>query len=207
MRRAGDQVFEHGTTTKLKVIIQCNLAIKEKLRKSGVDDVIPKTITASAAPTTRSRQRRNHAFAQQDYFGLLDRMQANLNMIFDAESNTDGVSSSTLSKGLKQVIEKKPGLFRMNMMGKRVNFSARSVITPDPCQDTSEIGVPKYFARKWSYPENVTPRNFAEMRRLVVNGPNIYPGANYVWANNQLIDLVRLSVLLSGLICWQTKLC
>ena len=44
--------------------------------------------------------------------------------------------------GIRQALEKKQGLFRMNMMGKRVNYAARSVISPDPYIRTSEIGVP-----------------------------------------------------------------
>jgi len=43
--------------------------------------------------------------------------------------------------GIKQVLEKKEGLFRKHMMGKRVNFAARSVISPDPFLQTNEIGV------------------------------------------------------------------
>ena len=45
------------------------------------------------------------------------------------------------------------------MMGKRVNFAARSVISPDPYLAAGEIGVPPYFATRLSYPERVTPWN------------------------------------------------
>jgi DNA-directed RNA polymerase I subunit RPA1 len=44
--------------------------------------------------------------------------------------------------GIKQLLERKHGLFRMHMMGKRVNFSCRSVISPDPNLNTNEIGIP-----------------------------------------------------------------
>ena len=44
--------------------------------------------------------------------------------------------------GIKQILEKKEGLFRKHMMGKRVDFAARSVISPDPYIDMDEIGVP-----------------------------------------------------------------
>jgi DNA-directed RNA polymerase beta' subunit len=50
--------------------------------------------------------------------------------------------------GIRQVLEKKEGLFRMNMMGKRVNFACRSVISPDPYIGTHEIGIPMVFATK-----------------------------------------------------------
>ncbi len=55
-------------------------------------------------------------------------------------------------QGIRQQLEKKEGLFRKNMMGKRVNFAARSVISPDPFIGAGEIGVPPYFATRLSYP-------------------------------------------------------
>lgn len=62
-------------------------------------------------------------------------------------------------QGIRQILEKKEGLFRKNMMGKRVNFAARSVISPDPYLASGEIGVPPYFAKRLSYPERVTAWN------------------------------------------------
>lgn len=47
----------------------------------------------------------------------------------------------------------------MNMMGKRVNYSARSVISPDPALGTSEIGIPEVFAKKLSFPEPINSYN------------------------------------------------
>lgn len=64
-------------------------------------------------------------------------------------------------QGVRQGLEKKEGLFRKNMMGKRVNFAARSVISPDPYIATGEIGIPPYFALRLSFPERVTPWNVA----------------------------------------------
>ena len=57
--------------------------------------------------------------------------------------------------GVRQQLEKKEGLFRKNMMGKRVNFAARSVISPDPYISAGEIGIPPYFAKRLSFPEQV----------------------------------------------------
>ncbi len=56
---------------------------------------------------------------------------------------------------LAQLLEHKEGLFRMYMMGKRVNYAARSVISPDPFIGTDQIGVPVRFAKKLTYPEPV----------------------------------------------------
>lgn len=66
-----------------------------------------------------------------------------------------------MMQGVRQGLEKKEGLFRKNMMGKRVNFAARSVISPDPYIATGEIGIPPYFALRLSFPERVTPWNVA----------------------------------------------
>jgi len=74
------------------------------------------------------------------------------------------------------LLEKKAGLFRKNMMGKRVNYAARSVISPDPNINTNEIGVPMVFAKALTYPTPVTPWNVHELRQAVMNGPNVYPG-------------------------------
>ena len=64
--------------------------------------------------------------------------------------------------------------------GKRVNYSARSVISPDVNIETNEIGVPPVFARKLTFPEPVTAANLHELRQYVINGPHNYPGASMV---------------------------
>ena len=55
--------------------------------------------------------------------------------------------------GICQLLEKKEGVFRQKMMGKRVNFACRSVISPDPYLAVNEIGIPPYFALRLTYPE------------------------------------------------------
>lgn len=67
----------------------------------------------------------------------------------------------------------------MKMMGKRVNFACRSVISPDPLLNTNEVGVPLVLARKLVIPENVNQYNLALMSELLMNGPQKYPGALY----------------------------
>ena len=68
----------------------------------------------------------------------------------------------------------------MHMMGKRVNFACRSVITPDPYLDVDEIGIPDLFARRLTFPEPVSHLNMETMKELVWRGPEIHPGANYI---------------------------
>ncbi|MDR1991970.1 MAG: DNA-directed RNA polymerase subunit A' [Nitrososphaerota archaeon] len=83
-------------------------------------------------------------------------------------------------KTLSQRLKGKEGRFRSNLSGKRVDFSARTVISPDPNLDINEVGVPKDVAMRLSVPEKVTAWNIEEMKKLVINGPEQYPGALYI---------------------------
>ncbi len=83
-------------------------------------------------------------------------------------------------KTLSQRLKGKEGRFRSNLSGKRVDFSARTVISPDPNLDISEVGVPIDVAMRLSVPEKVTTWNIDEVRKLVTNGPEKYPGALYI---------------------------
>lgn len=65
-------------------------------------------------------------------------------------------------------------------MGKRVDFSARTVITPDPNLELDQLGVPVAIAQNITIPVTVTPLNIDEMRLFVMNGPAKYPGAKYI---------------------------
>ena len=83
-------------------------------------------------------------------------------------------------KTLSQRLKGKEGRFRSNLSGKRVDFSARTVISPDPNIDINEVGVPLEIAMKLTVPEKVTFFNLEEMKKYVINGPEKYPGALYV---------------------------
>jgi DNA-directed RNA polymerase subunit A' len=83
-------------------------------------------------------------------------------------------------KTLSQRLKGKEGRFRSNLSGKRVDFSARTVVSPDPNLDLNEVGVPLEVAMRLSVPEKVTEWNIDEMRILVKNGPENYPGALYI---------------------------
>ncbi len=83
-------------------------------------------------------------------------------------------------KTLSQRLKGKEGRFRSNLSGKRVDFSARTVISPDPNLDINEVGVPRDVAMRLSVPEKITEWNIEEMKQLVINGPEQYPGALYI---------------------------
>jgi DNA-directed RNA polymerase II subunit RPB1 len=83
-------------------------------------------------------------------------------------------------KSIRARLKGKEGRLRGNLMGKRVDFSARTVITGDPNLSLDEVGVPRSIARTLTYPETVTPYNIHKLQQLVRNGPNEHPGAKYV---------------------------
>ena len=80
-------------------------------------------------------------------------------------------------KSIKERLNGKTGRVRGNLMGKRVDFSARSVITPDPNISIRQLGVPKKIAMNITKPIKVNERNKAYLVALVKKGPNEYPGA------------------------------
>ncbi|NHN48248.1 DNA-directed RNA polymerase subunit A' [Halostella sp. JP-L12] len=83
-------------------------------------------------------------------------------------------------KTLSQRLKGKEGRFRGSLSGKRVNFSARTVISPDPTLSLNEVGVPDRVAKEMTQTMNVNERNLRDARRYVSNGPEGHPGANYV---------------------------
>ena len=83
-------------------------------------------------------------------------------------------------KTLSQRLKGKEGRFRGSLSGKRVNFSARTVISPDPTLSLNEVGVPDRVASEMTITINVTDRTIEEAKQYVANGPETHPGANYV---------------------------
>jgi len=81
---------------------------------------------------------------------------------------------------LAQRLKGKEGRFRGSLAGKRVDFSARTVISPDPNLSVNEVGVPVEIAKVLTVPEKVTPWNIEKLKQLVRNGPDKWPGANYI---------------------------
>jgi len=91
---------------------------------------------------------------------------------------------------LTQRLKGKEGRFRSNLSGKRVDFSARSVISPNPYISINEVGVPIEIAKILTIPTNVNDWNIEEMKQMVLNGPFNHPGANYIIRNDRRrIDL------------------
>ncbi|WP_456419118.1 DNA-directed RNA polymerase subunit A' [Methanocaldococcus infernus] len=116
----------------------------------------------------------------EDVWSLL---QYHIDTYFDNE--LPGISPAKHRSGrplktLAQRLKGKEGRFRYNLAGKRVNFSSRTVISPDPCLSINEVGVPEVVAKELTVPEKVTKYNIEKIKELIKNGPNKHPGAKYI---------------------------
>lgn len=84
------------------------------------------------------------------------------------------------TRGLVQRLKGKQGRFRGNLSGKRVDFSGRTVISPDPNLRVSEVCVPRLMALTLTYPERVTAHNMEKLKQRVLAGASHWPGASFV---------------------------
>jgi len=114
---------------------------------------------------------------------LVDLLQYHVTTYFDNE--VSGIPQAHHRSGrplktLTQRLKGKEGRFRGSLSGKRVDFSSRTVISPDPNIAISEVGIPFEVAKKLTIPETVSNWNIDKLKTLVFNGPNNYPGANYI---------------------------
>ena len=114
---------------------------------------------------------------------LWDLLQYHITTFFDNEvaqlppaRHRSGQPLKTLTARIKS----KEGRIRHNLAGKRTNFSARTVISPDPMLNINEVGVPMVMAMKLTVPERVTEWNIEYLKEFVKRGPKDYPGSNYI---------------------------
>jgi len=114
---------------------------------------------------------------------LWDLLQYHITTFFDNEVPQLPPARHRSGQPLKTITERiksKEGRIRHNLAGKRTNFSARTVISPDPMIGINEVGVPKEIAMNLTVPERVNEWNFAYLKKFVEKGPKDYPGANYI---------------------------
>ncbi|KAK4047541.1 hypothetical protein OIV83_005328 [Microbotryomycetes sp. JL201] len=187
----GDQVFENPQNSLLNAILRQTITVRDANEAWQQAKGNPQAgqLDASGKPI---------ADPVRLYTQLLEsliNLQVTVNSMMDSTKNPMPLRQGKLPpQGVKQMLEKKEGLFRQNMMGKRVNYAARSVISPDVNIETNEIGVPPVFARKLTFPEPVTAHNVQLLRQLVINGPHVHPGASFIQdENGQLLSLDRMS--------------
>ncbi|KAF2267763.1 DNA-directed RNA polymeras-like protein iii largest subunit [Lojkania enalia] len=98
-------------------------------------------------------------------------------------SDVPGLKQQGLQKSMRgfcQRLKGKGGRFRQNLSGKRVDFSGRTVIGPDPNLGIDEVAVPERIAKNLTYPEKVNRYNIEKLKKLVRIGANKHPGANFI---------------------------
>ncbi|AVK76876.1 RNA polymerase rbp1 [Pandoravirus macleodensis] len=164
-------------THKLKAIVQANNAIGAHRRASA-----SATNSSSSSSTTTTSGATAKVLATP-----LAELVATLQVEVATYHNNDirGQKQSTQrsgkpTKGLVERFKGKEGRVRGSLMGKRVNFTARAVITPDPEIDIDQVGVPYEIVKTLTFPERVTSFNIDDLTRRVRSGPDALAGAKTV---------------------------
>lgn len=185
--KMGDMLFEDPQNTYLSEILKTNTYIRElrsdqlRIAEQQQQQLQPKAMTSAALPRRPGQPDPTIEDRLAQIVQSCVRLQEQVNVYLDSAKSTQPLKGGKEPPpGVRQLLEKKEGLFRKHMMGKRVNFAARSVISPDPYIEANEIGVPPPFAIKLTYPEPVTSHSFQRLRQAVINGPKKWPGASAV---------------------------
>ncbi len=131
----------------------------------------------------RLRENRDSGAPQLIVEDLWELLQYHCTTYFD--NQTSGIPPARHRSGrplktLSQRLKGKEGRFRSNLSGKRVNFCARTVISPDPNLGINEVGVPESTAKELTVPIRVTSRNREQLRQMILRGPDVHPGVNYI---------------------------
>lgn len=161
-------------TQKYQEIVKKNVSLREYLKKNPFD---PRSV--QPLPIILK--------------DLIEKLQLETSTLIN--NNIKGHKPSTQRSGvplktLKDRLSHKEGRIRGNLMGKRVDFSARSVISPDSNIDVDEIGVPESIACSLTIPETVTHMNIIEMRKCILKGAKILGGAEmYITPDKKIINL------------------
>lgn len=131
------------------------------------------------------RLRKNLELGAPDFIiaDIWELLQYHISTLMSNEISTLPPARHRSGRALKTLIQrlsKKEGRFRGNLSGKRVNFSARTVISPDPCISIAEVGIPVEIAKELTIPAKVNKNNIEQLKEIVLNGSETHPGANYV---------------------------
>ena len=157
---------EDDLTHQYSQILKANNRIKEELQKGSAQHIITQDTQV---------------------------LQFHVATLFNNEIPGQPVAKHRSGKAIKAISQRlkgKEGRIRGNLMGKRVDFSARTVITPDPNLALDQLGVPKSIALNLTISETVTHFNKQRLQQLVERGPMVHPGAKYIIRHDDsLIDL------------------
>jgi len=165
---------EDDLTHKYIDIIKCNKMLKQKLMNMAQ--------TSNAKEENESASQMNSRMVESWRYIL----QYHVATLIDNECGVNKAQqrSGRPLKAIRQRLKSKEGRIRGNLMGKRVDFSARTVITPDPLLKLDELGVPLDMCMNMTFPEKVNPFNLKRLRKMVCNGTDKYPGARIIEKSN-----------------------
>ena len=171
VKQDDSQRMDDDLTHKLCDIIKCNNVLKQKIDNNSRMEVI------------------------NDWSKVLQYHIATL-----VDNELPGVAQSVHRSGralkaIRQRLKGKDGRIRNNLMGKRVDFSGRSVITPDPNIELDELGVPFTIAKNLTYPEIVNIYNKEKLTNLLSNGYDNYPGIKIVVQDNIKKTITERNIL------------
>ncbi|KAL7123203.1 hypothetical protein ACP275_01G090600 [Erythranthe tilingii] len=147
---------ENDITSRLKQIIQINAAVLQEMSDQS----------------SQSQNLTNNWDSLQ--VEVAQYINSDVRVPLQYSENTKPLS------GFVQRLKGKQGRFRGNLSGKRVEFTGRTVISPDPNLKINEVAVPILMAQILSYPERVSHHNIERLRQCVRNGPTKYPGAKFI---------------------------
>ncbi|KAL3354961.1 hypothetical protein AABB24_019178 [Solanum stoloniferum] len=150
----GTQSNENDITERLKRIIQANASLHQEMSDSSPVKSLNLWIDL---------QMEVAQYINSDVRGVPLHMQAQRPL-----------------SGFTQRLKGKQGRFRGNLSGKRVEYTGRTVISPDPNLKITEVAIPILMAQILTYPERVSQHNIEKLRQCVRNGPNKYPGAKFI---------------------------
>lgn len=165
----GGSPMEDDLTHKLADIVKANMRIIKNKENQGENN---------------SKYNADHAHLLQYHVGTYIENDSMTLM----KSEQKGKPFKSLASRLKG----KPGRVRGNLMGKRGDFTGRTVITSDPTISINQLGLPVKMAMNLTFPETVTPYNIEHLSKLVSNGRDVYPGANFVFPANQHVPGKRM---------------
>ena len=159
VKQDDSQRMDDDLTHKLSDIVKCNNTLKQKINSESTMEIIN--------DWTKVLQYHYAVFIDNELPGVAQSCHR----------------SGRPLKAIRQRLKGKDGRIRNNLMGKRVDFSGRSVITPDPNIELDELGVPIVIAKNLTYPEIVNDLNKEKLEKFLENGSDIYPGVKSVLHN------------------------
>jgi len=160
VKQGDSQRMDDDLTHKLSEIVKYNNSLKSKINSFARKEII------------------------DDWYNMVV-----YHIITFIDNEQQGISQATHRSGrpiksIRQRLKGKEGRLRSNLMGKRVDFSARSVITPDPNIDLDQLGIPIKIALNLTFPEVANLFNIDELKEYIKNGPLKWPGAKSIVKNN-----------------------